>query len=607
MNDNKKSDGNDAEPMAVNTDPQALARNMFRLFEEGGKVFTGVMEKSNGQAGPYSMANEMGEAAKILGAVAQQWVTEPTKFAEAQGNLMQSYAELWGRSTRRFFGEDVEPVAEPEEGDNRFKDAEWSQSQYFDFWKQAYLLTSQWAEDMVGSTEGLDDRTKQKAEFYVSLITNALSPSNFGPTNPEVVRETLATNGENLVNGLAHLAEDIGRSDNLLRIKQTDLEAFEVGTNLAVTPGKVIFQNDIIQLIQYSPQTDEVHEVPLLIVPPWINKFYILDLVPKKSFIRWAVSEGFTVFVVSWVNPDERLASKTFEDYMHEGVLAATDAAIKATPRANKVNALGYCVGGTLLAATLSYMAAKEDDRIQSATFLTTQVDFEQAGDLLVFIDDTQLKSLEEMMAEVGYLDGSRMANVFNMLRSRDLIWPYVVNNYLLGKKPFPFDLLYWNADSTRMPAANHGFYLREFYKNNTFAKGLMELSGEKLNLSKVDIPIYELATREDHIAPAASCFRGAKLFGGPVRFVLAGSGHIAGVVNPPEKVKYQHWTSDGEASSLEAWIDQAEEHPGSWWPDWSAWLADKSGEMVKARVPGRGKLKAIEDAPGSYVKVRGD
>ena len=607
MTDKNKSGESEIDPMAVGTDPQALARNMLRLFEESGKVFTGVVNKGNGQAGPYSMANEMGEAARVLGAVAQQWMTEPAKVAQAQGNLMQGYAELWGRSVRRFMGESVDPVVEPEPGDNRFKDADWSESQYFDFWKQAYLLTSQWAEDMVESTEGLDNRTKQKAEFYVSLITNALSPSNFAPTNPEVVRETLATNGENLVNGLTHLAEDIDRSDNLLRISQTDLEAFEVGKNLAVTPGKVVFQNDIIQLIQYSPTTEDVHKVPLLIVPPWINKFYILDLVPKKSFIRWVVEQGFTVFTVSWVNPDERLASKTFEDYMHEGVLAATEAAIKATPHATKVNALGYCVGGTLLAATLAYMAAKGDDRIASTTFLTTQVDFERAGDLLVFIDETQLKSLEEMMAEVGYLDGSRMANVFNMLRSRDLIWPYVVNNYLLGKKPFPFDLLYWNSDSTRMPAANHAFYLREFYKNNTFAKGMMELSGEKLDLSKVTMPIYELATREDHIAPADSCFKGSKLFGGPVRFVLAGSGHIAGVVNPPEKVKYQHWTPNGDASSLEAWIDQAEEHPGSWWPDWSEWLADKSGDMVKARVPGRGRLKAIEDAPGSFVKVRGD
>lgn len=603
MIDKKTTDGDEVDPTAADVNPQALARNMIRLFEEGGKVFTGVMNKGNGQAGPYSMMNEMGEAAKILGAVAHKWVTEPAKFAEAQGNLMQSYAELWGRSTRRFFGEDVDPVAKPEPGDNRFRDSEWSESQYFDFWKQAYLLTSQWAEDLVGKTEGLDDRTKQKAEFYVNLITTALSPSNFVPTNPEVVRETLATNGENLVNGLAHLAEDIDRSDNLLQIRQTDLDAFEVGKNLAVTPGKVVFQNDIIQLIQYTPTTDEVHEVPLLIVPPWINKYYILDLVPEKSFIRWVVEQGFTVFTVSWVNPDERQSGKTFEDYMHEGVLAATEAVIKAT-NVKQINALGYCVGGTMLAATLAYMAAREDDRIASATFLTTQVDFEQAGDLLVFIDDSQLKSLEEMMAEVGYLDGSRMATVFNMLRSRDLIWPYVVNNYLLGKKPFPFDLLYWNSDSTRMPAANHAFYLREFYKNNTFAKGLMELSGERLNLSNVTIPIYELATREDHIAPAQSCFNGAKLFGGPVRFVLAGSGHIAGVVNPPAKKKYQHWTPNGDAPTLEAWIDQANEHPGSWWPDWSEWLAEKSGEMRKARTPGRGKLKAIEDAPGSYVKV---
>ncbi|RMF00239.1 MAG: alpha/beta fold hydrolase, partial [Alphaproteobacteria bacterium] len=392
--------------------------------------------------------------------------------------------------------------------------------------------------------------------------------------------------------------------------KQTDFDAFEVGVNLATTPGKVIYQNEIMQLIQYEPATEEVYEIPLLIVPPWINKFYILDLVPEKSFIKWVVEQGFTVFVISWVNPDERLANKSFEDYMREGVLEACDAALKATG-APSVNALGYCVGGTLLASTLAYLAACDDTRISSATFLAAQTDFTKAGDLTVFIDEDQIKSVEERMAREGYLDGSRMAAVFNMLRPRDLIWPYVVNNYLLGKQPAPFDLLYWNSDSTRMPAANHSFYLRNFYYQNKLAKGELELGGKKLDLGRVTVPVYELATREDHIAPAESVFIGSKLFGGPVRFVLAGSGHIAGVVNPPHKNKYQYWRvkksklEDHDPHTLQEWMELATEYPGSWWNDWRKWLEKRSGGKVPARRPGDGGLPVIEDAPGSYVKVR--
>ncbi len=366
---------------------------MVRLFDQGAKAFSTLAERSsaNGQ-GPYSMASEAGEAAKSLGEIARHWVTEPSKFAAAQGELFKSYADLWGRSFRRFLGEEVEPVVEPEPGDNRFKDPDWSNGQFFDFWKQAYLITSRWAEDLTRNTEGVDEKTRKKALFYLNQMLAAFSPSNFPLTNPEVVRTTLATNAENLVQGMTHFVEDLEQSKDLLRISQTDLSAFEIGRNLAVTPGKVVFQNDLIQLIQYAPTTEEVYERPLLIVPPWINKYYILDLVPEKSFVKWAVEQGFTVFLVSWVNPDARLAQKTFEDYMHEGILAAIDAVIRQTG-SPKINALGYCVGGTLLAATLAYMAAKGDDRVVSASFLAAQVDFSEAGDLLVFIDDTQLKA----------------------------------------------------------------------------------------------------------------------------------------------------------------------------------------------------------------------
>src|SRR6185503_14130785 len=575
----------------------ALAKNMIRLFDQGAKAVSTMAERSNGQ-GPYNVVSEANEAAKSLGEIARHWVADPGKLVAAQGELFKSYADLWGRSVRRFLGEEVEPVVEPEPGDNRFKDPDWSNGQVFDFWKQAYLITSRWAEDLTRKTEGVDEKTRKKALFYLNQMLSAMSPSNFPLTNPEVLRTTLATNAENLVQGMTHFVEDLGQSKDLLRISQTDLAAFEVGRNLAVTPGKVVFQNNLIQLIQYSPTTAEVYERPLLVVPPWINKYYILDLVPEKSFVKWAVAQGFTVFLVSWVNPDIKLAQKTFEDYMREGIFGAVEAVIRQTG-SPKINALGYCVGGTLLASALAYMAAKNDNRIASASFLAAQVDFSEAGDLLVFIDDAQLNSLEEMMAEQGYLDGSRMAAVFNMLRPRDLIWPYVVNNYLLGKKPFPFDLLYWNADSTRLPAANHAFYLREFYHLNRLSKGELKLGGAKLDLKRVKIPIYELAAREDHIAPASSVFIGSKLFGGPVRFVMSGSGHIAGVVNPPTRNKYQFWAGT-PADSLAEWVKKATETPGSWWPDWGAWLAALSGPKVPARDPAAGPLKPIEDAPGS-------
>ena len=604
MQEHNKTPGNSGAEQVDANQLEPLARNMVRLFDQGTKAFSALAERSssNGQ-GPYSLASEAGEAAKSFGEIARHWVTEPAKFAAAQGELFKSYADLWGRTFLRCLGEKVEPVVEPEPGDNRFKDPDWSNGQVYDFWKQSYLITSRWAEDLTRNTEGVDDKTRKKALFYLNQMLAALSPSNFALTNPEVIRTTLATNAENLVQGMTQFVHDLGQSKDLLRISQTDLSAFEIGRNLAVTPGKVVFQNDLIQLIQYSPATEEVYERPLLVVPPWINKYYILDLVPEKSFVKWAVEQGFTVFLVSWVNPDARLAQKTFEDYMHEGILAAVDAVIRQTG-SPQINALGYCVGGTLLACTLAYMAAKGDERVASASFLAAQVDFSEAGDLLVFIDDTQLKALEEMMAEHGYLDGSRMAAVFNMLRPRDLIWPYVINNYLLGKKPFPFDLLFWNADSTRLSAANHAFYLREFYHLNRLSKGEMQLGGVRLDLSRMTMPIYELFTKEDHIAPAASVYRGSKLFGGPVRHVMAGSGHIAGVVNPPAKKKYQFW-SDGTTGSLADWMATAKETAGSWWPDWASWLAAYSGPKIPARDPSAGPLKPIEDAPGSFVKSR--
>jgi polyhydroxyalkanoate synthase len=530
---------------------------------------------------------------------------DPQRALELQSSLGKAYLDLWANAVKRMAGETVEPVAAPDPRDKRFADPEWSSNQFFDFLKQGYLLTVQWANRLVKDAEGLDPHTLQKADFYVRQIANAVAPSNFVLTNPELLRETLSSNAENLVRGMHMLAEDIEAGHGELRIRQSDAKKFEVGRNLALTPGKVIYENELMQLIQYAPTTATVLKRPLMIVPPWINKFYILDLTPEKSFIRWCVAQGITVFVISWVNPDTHLAKKGFEDYMRQGPLAALDVIEKVTGE-RQVNTIGYCVGGTLLATTLAYMASTRDDRIASVTFFAAQVDFTHAGDLKVFVDEEQIAAREREMSERGYLEGKKMATAFNLLRSNDLIWPYVINNYLKGKEPAPFDLLYWNSDATRMPAANHSFYLRNCYLENRLTKGEMVIGGKKLDLKSVTVPVYNLATREDHIAPAKSVLLGSKYFGGPVRYVLAGSGHIAGVVNPPDKMKYQYWTGPKPTSAnLERWLGKAKEHAGSWWPDWFEWLKKLDPTEVPAREPGGGVLTPIEDAPGSYVKVR--
>jgi polyhydroxyalkanoate synthase len=588
-------------------DPQKFAQNMARLVEETGKAVTAFVEPRISNPAQGLASDDLARIMNAFSQVQQAWLIQPQKFMKAQADLWQRYLRLWTSTFAVLFGGDkTEAVAAPDPKDARFKDPAWSEHQYFDFMKQAYLINSQWAERLVQEAENLDPDTRHRAGFYMKQVINALAPSNWVFTNPELLRETFASDGENLVRGMQLLAEDIKRGGGDLQIRQTDFSKFEVGRNLALTPGKVVFQSELFQLIQYEATTETVLKRPLLIVPPWINKFYILDLNPEKSFIRWAVSQGHTVFVVSWVNPDARLADKTFEDYMREGVFEALNAVGEATQE-ERVNAIGYCVGGTMLAVALAAMAASGDKRIKSATFFTTQVDFKNAGDLKVFSDEEQIREIEREMRAKGYLESSKMATIFNLLRSNDLIWPYIVNVYQKGKEPLPFDLLYWNSDSTRMPAANHSFYLRHCYLQNDLAEGRLEIGGERLDPKKIDMPIYELAAREDHIAPAKSVFVGARLFAGPVRFVLAGSGHIAGVINPPgPKVRYQYWTGGPPREDLESWLNTAQEHPGSWWPDWQGWVEELDGERVPARRIGKGKLQPIEDAPGSYVRVKG-
>jgi poly[(R)-3-hydroxyalkanoate] polymerase subunit PhaC len=591
-------------PQVGAVDIEQFSRNVARMVEEGGKALAAYLKPREDGAIKADAAEDVSDAVKTLGRVAEYWLVDPQRAIEVQTSLGRAYLDLWASAVKRMAGEPAEPAAKADPRDRRFADPEWSSNQFFDFLKQGYLLTAQWADHLVKDAKGLDEHTKQKAEFYVRQIVNAISPSNFVLTNPELLRETMSSNAENLVRGMHMLAEDIEAGGGELKIRQSDAAVFAVGRNLALTPGKVIYQNDLMQLIQYAPATETVLKRPLLIVPPWINKFYILDLTPEKSFIKWCVDQGLTVFVISWANPDARLASKSFEDYMREGPIEALDIVAKVTGE-DKVHAIGYCVGGTLLSIALAYMAANGDERIMSATLFAAQVDFTYAGDLKVFVDEEQIQALERRMAERGYLDGAKMATAFNMLRSNDLIWPYVINNYLRGKAPFPFDLLYWNSDATRMPAANHSFYLRNCYLDNKLSKGEMVIGGENIDLGRVKVPVYNLATREDHIAPAKSAFLGSKFFGGAVRFVLAGSGHIAGVVNPPVKEKYGYWTGGPPTGNLETWIAGAQEHPGSWWPDWFAWVKAQDPAEVPAREPGGGKRKPIEDAPGSYVRVR--
>jgi polyhydroxyalkanoate synthase subunit PhaC len=599
------SDVSSETQVAKKFDAEAFALNLARAMQSGGQALAAYLKPRETGEIKDTPPNEVAEVIKTFSTVAEYWLSDKERSAELQMKISKAYLDLWGSAMRRVAGEQAPPAIEPSPRDKRFKDPEWRSNQFFDFVLQLYLLTTQWAQELVRNTEGLDPHTRKKAEFYVQQLSNALAPSNFVLTNPEVLRETLTSNADNLVRGMKMLAEDIEAGRGMLRIRQSDPSNLIVGVNIATTPGKVIFQNELMQLIQYEPATDNVLRTPLLIIPPWINKYYILDLKPEKSFIKWCVDQGVTVFVISWVNPDKSLSGKTFEDYMKEGPLAAMDAIEKATGEL-KVHTMGYCVGGTMLASTLAWLAEKRRVRVTSATFLAAQVDFTHAGDLLVFVDEDQISALERDMQAAGVLEGSKMAMAFNMLRSNDLIWSYVVSNYLKGQPPSAFDLLHWNSDATRMPAANHSYYMRNCYLENRLSTGSMVLDNMLLDLSKVNVPIYNLATREDHIAPADSVLYGSQFFGGPVKYVLSGSGHIAGVVNPPSSGKYQFWTNDNIRDvTLPDWLKGAQEHKGSWWPDWREWLASIDAEEVPARPVGSDALPPIEDAPGSYVRVR--
>ncbi len=592
-----------AEHAANTSDPLHFAQNMVKVAEQSQRILQAFLSRQ-GKDGMGMPMDPMGITNAYMQMMAQL-LKDPQKVYERQIALWKDYMQLWGHTTHKLLGKDTDEGPAGATRDKRFKDPAWQENAVFDFIKQSYLVTARWLQETVDEVDGLDPKTLRKLDFYTRQFVDAMAPSNFVMTNPEVLRATLESGGDNLVKGLNNLLEDLERGRGNLRISMTDYKAFEVGKNLAITPGKVVFRNDLMELLQYTPSTKEVYRTPVLFIPPWINKYYILDLQPDNSLVKWLVDQGHTVFVISWVNPDERLSQKHFEDYLTEGVLTALNMIAQATGE-EAVNAVGYCLGGTLLAIAQAWLKAKgEEKRVASATYFTTMIDFAEAGELSVFIDEEQLSAMEARMAEKGFMEGSEMAMTFNMLRANDLIWSFVVNNYLLGKEPFPFDLLYWNSDSTRMPAVMHSYYLRNMYQQNRLIQpGGVTMAGVPIDIHAIRTPSYLLSTREDHIAPWKSTYAATQHYKGKTQFVLAASGHIAGVINPPVKKKYSFWTNDALPAQPDEWFKGAKEQSGSWWPHWQAWLAQYSGDKVAARKPGDGALKVLGDAPGEYVKV---
>ncbi len=582
-------------------DYEALAQTLSEVTTKSQELVQAFLRQE--QSAHHVTVEDAAQMAQLFQQLATRLMADPGRLMQAQVSFWQDCMSLMQSTTLRLWGLEPEPVAEPGQGDRRFKHDHWEDHPFFDFVKQSYLLAADHTHSVVRDVEGLDDQTKKKVDFYTRAFIDAMAPSNFAATNPEVLERTVETGGQNLLQGLSNLLDDLKRGRGRLDIKMTDYDAFEVGVNLATTPGKVIYQNELMQLIQYEPATEQVHSRPLLLVPAWINKYYIMDLSEEKSLVRWLVSQGHTVFIISWRNPDERLADRGFEDYMLEGPVAALDV-VRAVTGSEEVNLVGYCLGGTLSACTLAWLAARGDHRVRAASFLTCMLDFEYPGELEVFLDEEQISALERRMGDKGYLEGRYMASTFNMLRANDLVWSFFVHNYLKGDEPFPFDLLYWNSDSTNMPAKMHSFYLRNMYQRNLLKEpGGIELAGEPIDLGRIDIPAYFMSAREDHIAPWQSTIRGPRLLAGPTRYVLGGSGHIAGVINPPHKNKYGYWTNTAKTVDQDEWLAGAEAHEGSWWNDWGQWLAEHGGELVPARPVGSERYQPIEEAPGSYVR----
>lgn len=575
------------------------------FLEQYSELFNSMVKQVLSDPDSESL-NSMMDSEKLAQLLSKGVKVDTATLFSKQMSFMNQQAELWQSATKALLGTKVDPVVSEERGDRRFNDSEWSENPVYNYLKQSYLLNSNMMQEMVNSLHFDDPKAEEQIKFYTRQYINSVSPTNNALTNPEVCRDILESKGENLIKGLQNFMQDLQQSPaEALRVSQTDADAFTLGENLAYTPGDVIYQNDLIQLIQYKATTKKVHEVPLLFIPPFINKFYVLDMDEQKSLVKWAVEQGHTVFVISWINPDASLSHKGFNDYMKEGPIAALDV-IEQVTKSSKVNVVGYCIGGTLLATTQSYLLAKGDTRINSVTFLTTLLDFEEPGEIGVYLSEQMLPFLKKNIKEKGILDGRVLGLAFSMLRENSLFWSYFVNNYLKGKDPAPFDILYWNSDSSNLPAETFDFYMTNTYQENNLIKdGAVEIDGVAIELSKIDTPSYFLATIADHIVLWKASYQGAKAFSGPTRFVLAGSGHLAGVINSVDHGKYPHWVNDELSDSAEHWFEGATKKEGSWWTDWENWVVPQSGKQVAARKQGSKKYASIEAAPGSYVRKR--
>ena len=584
-------------------DPVALTRALTSAMERALPLVQDYMERRGKDAAVTSLDPLMSMQERFSAFVAVL-LSNPRRLAELQMEYWSQWTKLWQNTFQKLSGEPAEDLYKPAPGDRRFRSADWNENVLFDFIKQSYLMTSGWMQRVVRSTEGLDKDMVDQIDFYTRQFADAMAPTNFVLTNPDVLRETIRTGGENLVLGLENLIEDMERGHGELKISTTNYETFRLGENLASTKGSVVFENDMLQLIQYTPTTKDVYKTPLLVIPPWINKYYILDMRPENSLVKWLVDQGHTVFIVSWVNPGPEHAEKGFDAYMHEGVIESLTQIEKITGE-KSTNVIAYCIGGTLLTITLAWLKARGmANRVKSATFLTTLIDFENAGELKLFTDEAQIEMMEAEMQEKGVLSGDYLQKTFSILRANDMIWSFVINNYLLGKEPFPFDLLYWNEDATNMPCAMHSFYLRKMYLENKLIQpeGL-DIDGVKIDVRDIDTPAYFLSTREDHIAPWKATYSGYTAFSGPKKFTLSASGHVAGVVNPPASGKYHYWTGDENTPSPEKWLEHAVETKGSWWLDWQNWVVDYAGSRVPSRTPAH----IIEPAPGRYVRKKPD
>jgi len=588
--------------MAMNPFENPYWKMTTKIVDESQRATTFLANSLQSENG--SIQAVLADATESYVKYVQECVKHPWLSTKQTAELGKNYFKVVKSAALQVAGKDVESVAEPQKGDFRFQDEGWTDNAYFNFIKQAYLITGQAWLDSIHTTPGLDDKTRRRAEFFIRQLVNAASPSNYILTNPELLSLTVKSRGTNLVQGFERFVKDLEKSADTLKISMTDDEAFQLGVNVATTKGKVVFRCELFELIQYSPLTDKVAETPVLIVPPFVNKFYILDLSEKNSLVRWAVEQGQTVFMVSWLNPTADNRNISFDRYVTEGVMTALETVEKQTG-IREINAVGYCIGGTLLMTALAYMTGRRlKPRVKSATLLTTLTDFSDPGDIGVFIDDHTVKAIEHQNNQKGYFDGRAMAVSFSKLRENSLYWNYYIQNYLKGESPMPFDLLYWNSDSTNITAACHNDLLRKFYIENQLVKpGTYAVNGTKIDLSKIDIPLYFISAHQDHIAKWKITYEGAKICKNNATFVLGESGHIAGIVNPPKKKKYSYWTNENIVNDAEAWLAESEHHDGSWWTHWGHWLEPHQGKEIEPRLPEKGALEVLCDAPGTYVK----